>query len=298
MNTGRFFWGTFLVGAGVLLLLQRFGVVTLSVHMLWKTWPLVLVFWGAAILARGSRFAPLSSSLAGLTLAAVMTAFVYSGPEYVLGEPEGSGSLQNFTQTFEEGLRRASFRFDSGSGSFNVEGTTPELCSASVRTQFGHYVMRSERVEAAEDVSLTLEGEKKAWTFSRSANHVDLRFNSTVMWDMHFAVGASRVDLDLSSLKVERVTLEAGASQVRIRLGDLSDETRLTVSSGVSMVRILVPYSSACEINAMSPLSRKSFKDFVRSEEGTYRTENIATAERKIFITLESGLSQLTVIRY
>jgi hypothetical protein len=115
---------------------------------------------------------------------------------------------------------------------------------------------------------------------------------------MKFAVGASRLDLDFSPLLVERVSLEAGASQLRVRLGDRSDEIRLAVSSGVSSVRILVPHSSACEINADSPLSRKSFKDFSRTNEGTYRTENFASSAKKVFISLQSGISNLTVVRY
>ena len=188
--------------------------------------------------------------------------------------------------------------FASGAGTFSVEGTTDQLVQANVRTEFGHYVMRGERIEQSEDISLRLEGEKKGWTFSRSGNRVMLRFNPGVPWDMRFSVGASRIDLDLSPFAIERATVQAGASQVRIRLGDHADETRLSVSSGVSTVRILIPRASACEISTDSPLSRKSFREFVRSSEGTYRTENFASAAKRVFVRLESGVSNLTVVRY
>ena len=299
MKSGRFFWASFLICLGAILLLSRFSLFVPEWQAIWRFWPLMLVLWGGAILSRGSKFAPVAAALAGLILAALGAALIdwcldFDGGGYV----DRPARTQEFAQPFDEGVRRASFRFESGAGSFNLEGTTAQLVEATVYSGFGRYVMRGDRIEQSEDVSLRLEGERRGWTFSRSGNRVTLRFNPLVPWDMKFAVGASRLDLDFSPLLVERVSLEAGASQVRVRLGDRSDEMRLAVSSGVSSVRILVPHSSACEINADSPLSRKSFKDFSRTNEGTYRTENFASSAKKVFISLQSGISNLTVVRY
>ncbi len=298
LRAGRLFWGTFLIGLGAVMLFGRLGWVSLTMPALWKLWPLALVFWGAAVLTRGTRVAPVAGALAGVTLAVVLGGLISAvfGSESTAAT--SAGYSQDFTQPYAPGLHRASFKFESGAGSFTAEGSTDQLVSASVRSEFGHYALRSERVDRVEDVSLTMEGEKNAWAFSRSANRVALKFNADVVWDMRFSVGAAKMDLDLSGLNVERLTVESGASQVRIRLGDVADETRLTVTSGVSDVRVLVPRGSACEITSTSPLSRKSFKDFTQSPEGTYRTENYLSSQKKIYVTLESGLSQLRVVRY
>lgn len=298
MRPSRVFWAAFLIALGIVLLLEHLNVFYFDWSGLWRLWPLILVFWGAALVVRGKPFAPVLAGLAGIVLAVMVAA----ASDWTLGidfstreHPEGT---QKFTQTLDSTVRRGSFEFASGAGSFSVEGTTDQLVQADVRTEFGRYVMRGERMEQSEDVSLKLEGESKSWTFSRTGNRVMLRFNPAIPWDMRFSAGASRIDLDLSPFIIERATVEAGASQVRIRLGDRAEETRLSVHSGVSTVRILLPHASACEISTDSPLSRKSFKEFARSTEGTYRTENFASAAKKVFINLESGISNLTVVRY
>ncbi len=298
MYPSRFFWAAFLIAFGLILLLERLNVFFIDWSALWRFWPLILVFWGVAILARGKPFAPALAGLAGVILAAMIAAAADWTFGIDLSTYEHPETTQQFAQPFDTAVRRGSFQFVSGAGTFSVEGTTDQLLQANVKAEFGRYVMRGERIEQSEDVSLKMEGERKPWTFSRSGNRVMLRFNPAVPWDMRFTVGASRIDLDLSPFAIERATVEAGASQVRIRLGDRADETRLSVSSGVSTVRILLPRASACEISADSPLSRKSFRDFVRSDEGTYRTENFASAPKRVFIDLKSGVSNLTVVRY
>jgi hypothetical protein len=298
MRSGRFFWGAFLVSMGTIMLLERFSVPMPDWQALWRFWPLVLVFWGASVLARGSSFAPAAAALAGLMLAVICIGLVGWGFDLGRYASDGPVQTQEFLQPFDQEIHRATFHFSSGAGSFSAEGTTDQLFGATVRSDLGRYVMRGDRIEQSEDVSLRLEGRVRTWSFSRSANRVSLRFNPAVPWDMQFAVGASRVDLDLSGLLVDRLNLEAGASQLRIRLGDRSEETRLSIKSGVSSVRILVPRTSACEIDAQSPLSRKSFKDFNRTGGGSYRTENFGSAEKKVYISLQSGVSDLTVLRY
>lgn len=298
MKSGRFFWGSFLIGLGILMLLQRTSTYALDWHILWKFWPLVLVFWGGAVLARGTRLSPVSAGFAGLTLAAILGAFIQAGLDFDSMSTEHIGQVEEFVQPFDSTIRRGSFRLGSGAGSFTIEGTGEQLVAANVRTDFGHYVMRCDRVENSEDVSLSLEGENKSWSFSRSANRARMRFNPSIPWDMEFNVGASQLDLDLSLYRVEHLTIHAGASEVRVRLGDLSDETRLTVKSGVSSVRILVPRSSASEITVNSPLSGKNFRDFSKTESGLYRTENFSTAKKRVHLVLESGVSNLTVVRY
>ena len=59
MNTGRLFWGMLLVSAGVLLLLDRIGVFAVSWTFVWQLWPLVLVFWGVALVLAGHGHAGL-----------------------------------------------------------------------------------------------------------------------------------------------------------------------------------------------------------------------------------------------
>jgi hypothetical protein len=299
MHRGRLFWGSALVAFGGALLAQRLGVHIPGGETVLKFWPLVLVFWGAAILSRGSGFSTVAAVLAGLTLAALSwsVAGLFTEDDETRADPLHDHE-HSFVQPIDSTVRRASFRCESGAGNFTLNGTTGNLVDVSARTEHGRYILHAETVEHAADVSLMLEQEKHDWMFNRAANRVSVRLNQDIPWDIQFSVGASKVDLDLTPFNVEKVSLTAGASEVWIRLGEKADESTVHVSSGVSSIKILVPLSAACEIRTDGALTRKSFRDFRKSSEGTWRTENFSTGNQKIFITFESGVSQLTVIRY
>jgi len=298
MSPIRTLLSSFLIGLGVFLLLDRFGFAPAQWLLFGRLWPVALVFLGLWVLDRGRKLRQVPLFLLGLVLAAFAGTFY----GWISGESGASSTSlpqgEEFTRPFPEGIRRGTFRLEAGAGTFFVEGETAQLLSATVRGNRGHYVLTADRLDQSEDVRLVQEGKRRSWLFSRSGNRVDLKFNPTIPWDFQFSVGASRFTLDLSSYRVERVSVESGVSDIRLRLGDKYTDTRCAITAGASTIKIFIPWSSACEIDVDAPLSRKNFKDFERTPEGTYRTENFNTAEARVFISLEAGVSSLTVTRY
>ena len=61
---------------------------------------------------------------------------------------------------------------------------------------------------------------------------------------------------------------------------------------------IEVPSGAGCEIRSRTALARKSFRGFEKIESGLYRTEGFDTAERKIYLDLETAVSSVCVERY
>lgn len=298
MSPIRALLSSFLVGLGVFLLLDRLGYAPAQWLLFGRLWPVALVFLGLWVLDRGRRFKQVPLFLLGLVLAA----FVGSFFDWITGESVATSASihtgEEFTRPFTEGIRRGTFRLESGAGTFSLEGETDRLVSATVQGNLGHYVMTADRLDQSEDIRLVQEGKRHSWLFSRSGNRVDLKFNPTIPWDFRFSVGASRLTLDLSSYRVERVSIESGVSDIRLRLGDKYSDTRCAITAGASTIRVFIPWSSACEIDVDAPLSHKNFKDFQKTPEGTYRTENFNTAAARVFVSLEAGVSSLTVTRY
>lgn len=298
MSPFRALLSSFLIGLGAFLLLERFGLAPAQWLLFGRLWPVALVFLGLWLLDRGHRMGKVPLFLLGLVIAA----FVGTFADWASGESADAHAsfrdTEDFSRPFTEGIRRGTFRLEAGAGTFLVEGETDQLLTASVHASTGHYVLTADRMEQSEDVRLVQEGKRYSWLFSRAGNRVRSSFNPSIPWDFKFSVGASRLDLDLTAYHVERVAIESGVSDIRLRLGDKSPDTRCDVTAGASTIRIHVPRSTACEIEVDAPLSRKSFDGFARTTEGTYRTENFATAEAKLFISLEAGVSSLTVTRY
>ena len=298
MKTGRVFWGAFFVFTGALLLLVRFDVIDLRLAHLWRYWPVVLVLWGIALLVGKRQVKLVIIALMGLALGVlVVSAFT---PPWFPDEPREITGLQtqDFVQPWSGKAARASFRFSSGAGTFTLRDTTADLFSAKTQSNVGAYAMDFATREGEEDVDLSLESRHHRFMFGNVTNWAELKLNPIPRWNIKFGVGAARVDVDLSMFDVGRLDIEAGAADVRVKLGDLSENTSVLIHCGVSSVTIEVPETAGCDISVNAPLSSKSFREFQKVGSGSYRTDNFDEAAHKIYVTLEAGVSSLRAVRY
>ncbi len=298
MKTGRVFWGVFFVFTGALLLLVKFDVLTIHAFHLWRFWPVILVLWGAAVLVGPKKVKLLLVVLMAIALGLLVIAALT--PPWLSEEDHGlvEERQQEFVQPYNPASSRASFTFSSGAGTFTVRDTTTDLMAATTYTNYGSYSVESESEEGVEHVRLTLSDRHVPWRFGNVRNRAEVRLNSAPLWDLRFEVGAASMDIDLSRHDVDNVTIDAGAADVRVKLGDRSKETHLRIECGASSVNILVPESLGCSIHVEAPLSSKSFRSFVKSASGEYRTENFDSAPGKIWIDVSAGVSSITAARY
>ncbi len=298
MSPFRLYVSSFLIGLGVFLLLDRFGLSPAQWLLFSRVWPFALVLLGVWILDRGRRLGTIPIALLGLVCASFLGIFI----DWISGQPELPRVYPHdeavFARPMDDSISRGSFRLEAGAGTYVVEAPTELLLDAAVHSSAGQFVLNAERIERSEDLRLIQEGRRSSWLFTRLGNRVRVKFNPGIPWEFRFSTGASRLDLDLSPYRVERVSIESGVSDIRLRLGDRSSDTRCSIIAGASSIRIFVPRTTACEIDADTPLSHKNFKDFDRFPGGRYRTENFSTAANKVFVSIEAGVSSLSVTRY
>ncbi|HTY59947.1 MAG TPA: hypothetical protein VMF59_14090, partial [Bacteroidota bacterium] len=129
-------------------------------------------------------------------------------------------------------------------------------------------------------------------------NNVEMSLNPAPAWTLDIEVGASQLDADLSPYAMDQVRVKTGVSDVRLKLGDRAEESRVRIEAGVSSIVVKVPESAGCEISSESGLSSKSFEGFSNARGGTYRTANFDSAGKKIFLSFHAGVSSLKVVRY
>ncbi len=299
MKTGRIFWGVFFLCVGILLLLARFDVLHLHIFSLWRFWPIFLILWGVAVLVGNRTGKWVVAALSALTLA-LMLAGAFGLP-WMDGDDDSDGVYVNnreYTAPYDPTVQHASLFFQSGAGSFSIQDTTDQLVAGSFHTSAGEYEFSHERVANGEDVRFSLQGKRTVWRFGRWDNRAEVRLNPTPVWDMRFEIGAARVDLDASAYKVSSLRVNSGASDLRLKLGGLADDTHLVIHSGASSIKIEVPDSAACEVKIDAPLSSKSLHGFEKMGNGTYRTENFDGAARRISIVIGAGVSSIKINRY
>jgi hypothetical protein len=133
---------------------------------------------------------------------------------------------------------------------------------------------------------------------------LDVTLDRAVKWsEVQLDIGAVSGDADLSGLAVDRVQLNVGASDVRLKIGSLAKDVSVDVSGGATSVTVLVPVGAACVVDSTSGLSNVRVPPSFRQTSGIVVIGNStfvsdATGAPKITISLRSGVSDLRIETY
>jgi hypothetical protein len=288
----------FFVLVGLLLLADRYGFFTIGWEELWRFWPLVLVFIGAAILLRGSKYRWGALALGGVLLALIIVSvlsFSWVGGDWTLRRDVRE---QSFSIPFRDSVRNASLTYEGGAGALEVREGSGQLFDATTHASFGEYTFEYDSSGNTDEIHVYFEGQRRHWRLGRLDNYAIVTLHAKPVWALDLNLGAAKIDLDLERLAVERLRLKTGAATAKIKLGALAKQADVDVEAGASSVRIDVPESVGCEIRVEAPLSSKRFPDFKKVGDGEYQTENYYSAEKKISIAVRAGVSSVRVSRY
>jgi hypothetical protein len=299
MNTGRIFWGVFLLVVGVLFLAHGVLPVLIDWTMLWKFWPLALVLGGCSLLLRKHR-ARFVVTIAGAVLLALFVygLFSFLSPFEQRSHREGREFTDRIAVPLSPSVSSAALVLEIGAGRCLLSGGAEGLLEASASGTFGRYVLEQRTEGEEEQLALRLTSRDNSWKFWHGSNTIGVRLSELPLWSIALECGAARAEVDLSSCTIRDLHLKAGASSVKIRLGATAADTRVRVEAGASSISLEIPESAGCEIRIDGPLTRKRFTGFTREQSGLYRTGGFEGAEKKIFVDVDAGVSSIRITRY
>lgn len=299
MKLSSLFWGVLFVLIGGLFLLNNLGVLNVDWTTVWRLWPMILVVWGLSIMV-GNQRPPWYAVVLMIGLMIFMIV-AFAATQWVHGDFDVATG-NSYSQTFEEPMapktEHATFRLQSGAGKFIIRDTTTQLVKAETEVSFGKYDLSREQTDNSTYVTLDFRGRSRNWNFGGGRNRAEVQLNTTPAWNIYIDVGAASANFDLTPYKVEELRLNAGASSLRVRLGDRSEETRVRIKTGASSTTVEVPESVGCEVRLQTALSGKRIRGFEKISSSRYQTANFDDAARKMYIDVEAGVSQITVERY
>ena len=299
MRVSTLFWGILLVLIGGLFLLNNLNVLNVNWETIWRLWPMILVFWGISILVGKQR--PPWYVVLLMVLLIMFMVFAVAATEW-FHHDFSFADRGTYTQSFEEPMapstKHATFRLQSGAGRFYIHDTTSQLVKASTEVSFGKYSLSHEQTDKSAYVTLDFRGRSTGWGFGRTRNRAEVNLNSVPTWTINIEVGAASGDFDLTPYKIDELRIDAGASSMKVKLGDRSEETRVKVKTGASSTTIQVPESVGCEVRTETALSSKRIRGFEKISGSRYQTSNFETAAKKIYIDVSAGVSSIRVDRY
>lgn len=305
MKASHLFWGILFVALGLLALLVNFFDFTFQWSTAWKIWPLVLVLIGLSIIIKNKTGKLFIAGFAGLVLALTIFASVSSGLNFFRGGLHFSFNddpieteTSHFTEEYTDSISKAVFSFNAGAGNFKLLSNTDKLIDIVLESYGIDYSFLRNDIDSISNLTLDMKSKKIRFGDKGSFNKVEIALNPKPVWDLYFDVGAASMKIDLSPFKVENIGINMGAAAMNLKLGELADETRLEIDAGASDIDIFIPEKVGCEIVSDVALSSTNYEGFIKVKSSQYRTPNFDESVKKIYISIDSGVSSISVRKY
>ena len=163
------------------------------------------------------------------------------------------------------------------------------------------YHARSEGPEPtvrAEGGVVTITYPRTFHPFDWRKRTMEVTLNGSILWEIRIRGGASRLDADLSGLRLGAFEVAGGASRVELRLPKPSGTVRLRIGGGASNVIICRPEDVAARVRVGGGATKLSLDEqHLGAIGGETRLESpeYATAVDRYEIEVTGGANNLTV---
>ncbi len=298
MKNSNALTGTIFITIGVVFLLNNFAIIDWRILIdLLHFWPVFLIIFGLNLIFGKTMLffiAPL------LFIVLIVVAIFY--PTILPGRI-GLSQEMGLSQDLELGIRQAKIQMTISAADIDIYNVKPEergkllLGKVSYRQVPPEVSYKVNGYEAIVDI----KSKKKNSFFGigslrGSENAMRLGLTELIPLRLDIKSGASDLYLDLSLLRVESLDLEAGASSIKIKFGDISEKLVGRIEGGVSQVVLMIPKWVGARIHLDSGLSSNNLKEVGFEKDGNvYTTPNYSKSDRVIDIDVSIGVGRLNV---
>jgi hypothetical protein len=282
--------GVFLLCIGIIWLMVNFGALeSFSVlGSIIALWPLILVVVGVNVI-----FKPYSLVKAGtwlLFFAAIVSYGLYIDKSYT-GDGKGNAV---FTEKISSETKSGKIKIGMGATKVSLDSKTENLFDAGTVKPVDYKMSYSKGKEEAK-VKIVRDN-YLPFNFKGNSRLSDFHLNENVDWDIEVDTGAASGTLDMKNLKVNKFSLNMGFGSMNLNFGDRSKKMSVDIKMGFSSVNATVPKSCGVKIKMKDGLSGSNVKSLGwEKKDGYYVSPNYETAESKIHMEVEAGLSSFNM---
>lgn len=303
MKPKQIFWGTLFISLGVLWLIESAFSVEIDISSQLKFWPFIFVFIGLSMISKNQTWKSVFAGLAGVASGVAIFGML-SGPkrffEYHHRREKGEIIVEKFIHPADENVRNVSFNLSAGAGSYSIFSADSNLVLVEGERLNELYTFnfdksgesaRVEMIMNEYNINLDENSDDKS-------NNIDIVLSSKPAYALDLEIGAAAAYFDLSKLKLNNLDLKAGAVSLDLLLGEPSKEKMdAFIKTGASSIRIVCKKDVGVELKIDSPLSTKNIQGFTMVSDDLWRTESFDKAAKKIYLQLDGGLSNLSIVR-
>ena len=240
-----------------------------------RLWPVLIILAGTDLLLRPRSFlaaAVVEIAIIGLAFAYLISGITPAavGASYAVSVPRAAASDLNLTVNYGAGT----FALTSGGSDLVSVRSSQEDVTRTVN-------------QNGSSASVTLSSNRADFMWMGPDRRWDVQVPSDVRAGMTLNLGAGDFDVDLTSVQLTRATINAGASDLTVRLpSQVKGDVRMTVSAGASDIKLYVPQGLAYRV---------TYSGVAMSATGPTESASYATATDRVTITVSAAAGSLSI---
>lgn len=293
-RVGKLFWGLLLVLIGGLLLASNLGFISINFNNLWELWPLAIIGAGLSVLSFRNVIWRIFVTLSVFVMLALI-AWV------AIGSPSISSPLlikEITIQKSSESVKQVDINVTSGANNLYIN-TVDQLPIVKAKLESNIATLTNNSVEngTTQQITLAMQTNNKWWSSNiKSSLDVNIARNLPIAIEVN--VGASNTDIDMSNAQLRSIDIDAGASDIKIKLGSLESNVDVNIDAGASSLVLKIPKDSGAKLDLDGGMVSNDLSDLVKTNDGTYESANYEKSTKKVNIKCQIGVSSFTIERY
>jgi len=287
---GRAFVGVVLIFCGLVYLGVNLGIFDWSLWAnMWRLWPLLFVALGLSMIAR-QRWSRYIVFIIFVLVAIFGLWLLWKQSEF---QQLGSNDSQDITIPYHTETQLAKLNVDLPAATVRLSGPadTDKLVTGRVETRgLEHNVTMTQDggIQAVQ-----IQGSGLSVPFVGTQGMVDLQLSARVPFAIKVKVGKADATLDFTSLNIQSLDVESGASSVNIFFGDIASRADATIQTGASSIAITAPTGTGVRMHIASGVTSTTLDSLEKVDEHTFASKEYEKAEKQIMIDIQSGVSSV-----
>ncbi|MGC8786755.1 MAG: LiaI-LiaF-like domain-containing protein [Anaerolineae bacterium] len=292
-----------LIAAGVLLLLNQMGKLPWGIWgTIWCFWPVILILIGLEILiglSRSTVIYIIGLLIALAILGAVIAYAVLEGEQPAVTRPAvRTETISELTQDADTGY--ITLKFAAGRVTVGALSDSPNFVEGKL--EYARYSLQAEKDFRIQNgrAEFSLSARSQPIPFwipgDTAGEYWTLNFTPRIPLQMDIKTGVSKVDLDLSGLKVTQLAMDAGVGEVWIAFPAAAGLTRASINAGVGAITVQIPKDVGARILVAKGLGSVRLESARFTHFGNeYTSLNYNTAENRLDLEIKGGVGAITI---
>ncbi|MFY8160445.1 MAG: hypothetical protein ACOVNU_03880 [Candidatus Kapaibacteriota bacterium] len=318
------FWGTLFFLVGLIVLLSNLNIhLDIYQSKFIDFWPLLLIMYGISFFKLPLIVKQINASLGAILIVVLILNMFNTDYNWVnivkkskfikINTNNDDDQNQNLSEyqdvkqiILDSNYKKAHFTMNAGAGDFKLFSTKNEYLievKSNTEMDFGKLYTSQDTNFKKYDViykTFTDKNENKNVDIDENDfdRKIDFILSENTLWTIESNIGAGEFDYDLTNINFDSLEINAGAAEIKIKVGEKIEKSYLNINSGATEIKIKIPKNIGCQIITKTALTENNFKNFIRIDDDLYETQSFNKSTKKLYITIDGGISSYNVETY